>query len=74
MSDHLKTFVNHAWSFLDAIVLVVIGISLVEIHMYLSIVAVVIASIYNGLKLIDYLITRKLLKKQKEDENKNPII
>lgn len=71
MSHKINILINHFWSFIDAILLVVIGISLAEVHLYLSVIALVVATIYNSLKLIDYCITRKLIKKQKQSENKN---
>ncbi len=56
-------FFNLVYYFIDCLILVGFSIGLVEIHLFLSCVGIVIASIYSGIKLYDYLKERKASKK-----------
>lgn len=62
---------KHVYYFIDAILLVTISISLAELHLVLSCVAIIIASIFNGMKFFDYLKEKRNLKKLYKNNEKN---
>ncbi len=56
---------KHILDNIDTILIFIIAISLVELHLVLSIIAMVITIVYNTVKLVNYI---------KEKQNENEIL
>lgn len=69
----MKEFLNHnLYYYIDCLIWIGFSISLVQVHLIISIFAVCVATAFTLFKFYDYLLDRKKLKlnkKLKEDEN-----
>lgn len=71
MQDHNHNGVNFlyiVWYYCDALLLTIFGLSLVNIHLVLSVIMLALSIIYTSAKLVD-LFSRKIKEKIKEKIN-----